>query len=115
MSSPNQRIIYIHHTPPSQTSYLRINHKSLYKAYEMLQTTQAIALYIYLCDNADTSASKKFTHLELSSADFCNKFHISHPTYLKAFDELVNKGYLQQIEGTKTKYNFYELPSQYNI
>ena len=46
---------------------------------------------------------------ELSSKDFMEWARVSKPTYLEAFNELVEKGYLKADEGSNL-YEFYDLP-----
>lgn len=106
---PNQRITRIHHVAHDK--------KHLYYTASMEATNKAMAelsgnafkLYIYLNKNQD-GFSVALSHKAIKEQ--CN---MAKQTYLNAFDELIEHGYVKLLEGTKAIYDFYENPDDMKI
>ena len=107
ISNPNQRAININKLPTDdkENFYTKIRLDALEIAMSTL-TPKAFELYMYLAKN------KNGFILQLSKVDFLKWTNLSESSYRRAFEELVNIGYLIPKHGTTTKYDFYELPQE---
>ena len=102
MSSPHQRTILVKRVSEKvQKDYFKISNKNLQKAMYNLKTN-SFKLFCYLCDN-----SNGYT-FDLYSCDFQRIAHVIEDTYLKAFNDLVDKGYLVEHPSKKNTYIFLE-------
>lgn len=108
MAAPNQRIIYIERESEKvRTDFFKIGHSQLNRAASDLEAN-AFKLYIYLADNSNNYK------LELSSKHFIEWSGTSDSTYKRAFNELVEKGYLIKAPEHKNIYLFREISSNYD-
>lgn len=104
----NQRHICVHKLKCDKDNlYAKINKDALNEAMRSLRPT-AFNLWIYFSQNQD-----KYSFY-LSCVDVCRTCGIGRTAYHKAFDELVDKGYLIRKEGSRISYEFYEEPHAYH-
>ena len=102
MSVPNQRKIIVKRTTDTvRKEYFKISNKNLRLAMYNLKGN-AFKLYCYLCDNEDG------WDFDLYPCDFQRVANVSHDTYLSAFKQLEEKGYLKQSNTRKNVYQFKE-------
>ncbi len=102
MSVPNQRKIIVKRTTDTvRKEYFKISNKNLRLAMYNLKGN-AFKLYCYLCDNEDG------WDFDLYPCDFQRVANVSHDTYLSAFKQLEEKGYLKQSNTRKNVYRFKE-------
>lgn len=102
-SYPNQRIIKVkRYSDKARKDFLKISNENLELAMYNLKGN-AFKFYIWLADNSD---GYRFT---LYPIQFWKKANISYDTYLKAFDELVEKGYLLKHKEKSNVYMFTEV------
>ena len=99
-SFANQRTVKIH-KPVYDGSFVQVSIDEWQEAFDLL-TKSGFGLYLYCCGNQDGYK------LELSSAAVQNALHISDSSYRRAFEELLEHGYI--IQKTNTKYDFYTTP-----
>ena len=88
--------------------FFKISNKNLQIAMYNLKTN-SFKLYCYLCDNANGY------EFDLYSCDFERIANVSPDTYQKAFNTLIEKGYLRPHKSSKTTFMFteesiYDLP-----
>ena len=101
ISVPNQRHIITHKARSKRGEYTQINLPANRAAMDVL-TYKTYKLYMYLCYNADAYPFHLYKAL-LKSA-------LPKNSYYRAFDELVEKGYLVR-RGESNSYDFYEDPA----
>ncbi|MBP3427697.1 MAG: hypothetical protein J6M47_05500 [Clostridia bacterium] len=99
-SFPNQRDIKIH-KPKYDGNFVSVDIYEWQEAYATL-TRSGFGLYLYCCSNMDGFK------LELSSAAVQNALRISDSSYRRAFEELLEHGYI--IKKTNTKFDFFTTP-----
>lgn len=69
----------------------------------------AFKLWIYFVDNAEGYT------MDLYPVDFCTKANVSVSTYRRAFEDLLDKGYLRQSDKNNNVYIFYEVSDSERI
>lgn len=97
---PNQRVVTIFKSDCSK-DFLQINNQEWQAAASTLKTYSAFKLYLYFAGN------KSGYTIALSHAAVEEAIGISENTYRAAFKELVECGYLTQVEGKKNMYAFH--------
>ena len=103
MSVPNQRKIYIKRdSDKARLNFFKVSNKNLLSAMYNLKPS-AFKLWVYFTDNTDGYS------MDLYPVDFCKKANISESTYKRAFQELIDKGYLIQSEKSNNLFLFKEL------
>lgn len=104
---PNQKTIIVRHALRDRNHlYATFSIEAMEKAMMEL-SGNAFKIWSYIGKNQDG-----FT-LALSSTDICDiKKMMSRPTYNTCVQELINHGYLEQVEGKKTIFYFYENPDK---
>lgn len=106
---PNQRITRIHHVAHDRKHlYYNASIEATNKAMAEL-SGNAFKLYIYLNKNQDGF------NVALSHKAIKEQCNMAKQTYLNAFDELIEHGYVKLLEGTKAIYDFYENPDDMKI
>ena len=109
MSVPNQKKIVIERTSDRITKeFLKVSNKNLETAMYNLKGN-TFKLWIYFADN------KNGHIMELYPVDFCLKAGVSDSTYRRAFDDLLEKGYLQQSKKNNNLYIFREYSNSEEI
>ncbi len=102
MSVPNQKKIMIERTSDRiSKDYFKVSNENLETAMYNLKGN-TFKLWIYFADN------KNGYTMELYPVDFCLKAGVSDSTYRRAFDDLLEKGYLQQSTKNNNLYIFRE-------
>ncbi len=102
MSVPNQRKIIVKRTTDTvRKDYFKISNRNLRLAMYNLKGN-AFKLYCYLCDNENG------WDFDLYPCDFQRVANVSHDTYLSAFKQLVDKGYLKPSNTRKNVFQFVE-------
>lgn len=103
MSVPNQRKIYIKRdSDKARLNFFKVSNKNLLSAMYNLKPS-AFKLWVYFADNTDGYS------MDLYPVDFCKKANISESTYKRAFQELIDKGYLIQSKKSNNLFLFKEL------
>lgn len=97
---PNQRVVTIF-KENCDKDFLQIKNEDWQAAASNIRTYSAFKLYLYFAGN------KNGYSIALSPAAVENAIGISENTYRAAFKELVELGYLHQMEGRKNYYTFY--------
>lgn len=97
---PNQRVVTVF-KPDCSKDFLQINNQEWQAAASTLKTYSAFKLYLYFAGN------KSGYTIALSPASVEEAIGISENTYRAAFKELVECGYLTQVEGKKNMYAFH--------
>lgn len=101
----NQKIVIISkETADKDHPYSIINLEAIDKMASSLSTITSLKLWIYLAKNQN-----KFK-FALSRVDFCRWANASKPSYLKAVNDLVDKGFLVAKDENSNVYTFYENP-----
>lgn len=99
---PNQRIISINKSPTDkQHLYTKNSLEGLSQAASALTSLAGFKLYMYLSMNQNNYS------FALSSADFIAWANVSRTAYNTAFNELLTKGYLVQLN--TSNYAFYDI------
>lgn len=103
---PNQRVLVGSEFAEcdSENLYMKLNKEALENAFAMFANNpSSLKLFLYFSSNqeyySEAISSKKIT-------EYC---HMSRPTFLKAFDDLIEKGFLVQT-GNKNEYKFIQYP-----
>lgn len=105
MSVPNQRKILVkRYSENVRKEYFKISNTNFETAMYNLKGN-AFKLFCYLCDNKDGYI------MELYPIDFQRKANVSYDTYIKAFDQLREKGYLLPSKKNKNTFMFVEQSS----
>ena len=105
MSVPNQKMILIQRARESvyaQKDYLKVANNILEVAMYNLKGN-SFKLWVYFTDNAEGYT------MDLYPVDFCTKAKVSDSTYRRAFEDLLEKGYLRQSDKDSNVYIFYEV------
>ena len=102
ISVPNQRYITTHKARARPREFTQINLTANLAALKKL-SYKTYKLYMYLCYNADGYAFPLYK-TPIKEA-------LPRNSYYRAFDELVEQGYLVR-DGTSNRYDFYEDPAQ---
>ena len=97
---PNQRVVTVFKSDCSK-DFLQINNQEWQVAASTLKTYSAFRLYLYFAGN------KNGYTIALSPVSVEEAIGISENTYRAAFKELVECGYLTQVEGKKNMYVFH--------
>lgn len=111
MSVPNQKMILIQRAKESvyaQKDYLKVANYILEIAMYNLKGN-AFKLWVYFTDNAEGYT------MDLYPVDFCTKARVSDSTYRRAFEDLLEKGYLRQSDKDSNVYIFYEVSNSDQI
>lgn len=103
---PNQRIIKTQKEPSNKENlYSIVNIQALQNAIKVLDE-RALLLWLYLNKNQNNYM------YGLSVVDIVNNWELySEATYRRAFKDLVEKGFLEQVDNDD--YIFYEYPQRY--
>jgi hypothetical protein len=105
-AAKNQRHVSINKTACDRENlYATINIKALNKAREMLKPT-ALNMWLYFVQNQDGH------NFYLSCVHCCNMCNISSTAYHNGFHELMDKGYLQDIDGNNCNFIFHDFPQE---
>lgn len=103
MSVPNQKTIFIERSTDSvKKDFLKVSNASLNMAMSNLKPT-SFMLWIYFTDNS------KGYKLDLYPSNFTDLTGLSRSTYIRAFEELEEKGYLIKSKTRKNWYLFNEI------
>lgn len=103
MSVPNQRKIYIKRDSDKvRLNFFKVSNQNLFSAMHNLKPS-TFKLWVYFADNSDGYS------MDLYPVDFCKKANVSESTYKRAFQELIDKGYLKQSEKSNNMFLFNEL------
>lgn len=97
---PNQRVVTVF-KPDCSKDFLQINNQEWQAAASTLKTYSAFKLYLYFASNINGYS------VALSPIAIEEAIGISENTYRAAFKELVECGYLTQVEGKKNMYVFH--------
>lgn len=97
---PNQRVVTVF-KPDCSKDFLQINNQEWQAAASTLKTYSAFKLYLYFASNMNGYS------VALSPITIEEAIGISENTYRAAFKELVECGYLTQVEGKKNMYAFH--------
>ena len=97
---PNQRVVTVFKSDCSK-DFLQINNQEWQAAASTLKTYSAFKLYLYFASNINGYS------VALSPIAIEEAIGISENTYRAAFKELVECGYLTQVEGKKNMYVFH--------
>ena len=98
----NQQTITIKRTPKKEgEKYYHISQEILKSAMQKIKTVSALKLYLYLSKNSNTD-------WEYSKEHFREWSNLSTNIPKAAKQELINLGYLIPIEGSETKFIFYD-------
>lgn len=107
MSVPNQRKITVKKMFCDKNNKYTVNRlEALDKAANLLQSKAGFKLYMYLAKNQN---DYKFY---LSSSDFMSWAGVAYTAYTSAFNQLIQKGFLIQIQN-KTNFIFCDYPNSY--
>ena len=102
MRKPNQRTIIVERTTESiKKDYFKVSNTNLREAMYNLKSN-AFKLWCYLCDNSDQ------WQFDLYSCDFIRVAKVDSSTYQRAFDQLVEAGYLIPSTKRDNVYKFVE-------
>lgn len=103
MSVPNQRKIYIKRdSDTARLNFFKVSNQNLFSAMHNLKSS-TFKLWVYFADNSNGYS------MDLYPVDFCKKANVSESTYKRAFQELIDKGYLKQSEKSNNMFLFKEL------
>ena len=97
---PNQRIVHII-KDKCKKDFLQINNDDWHTAGRCIEQYGTFKLYLYFASN-----KSDFT-LALSPVAIEESIGISESTYRRAFQELLELGYLSRVEGKKNSYLFH--------
>lgn len=86
----------------AQKDYLKVANNILEVAMYNLKGN-SFKLWVYFTDNAEGYT------MDLYPVDFCTKAKVSDSTYRRAFEDLLEKGYLRQSDKDSNVYIFYEV------
>ena len=113
---PNQRVISLNKSECNQqyqNHYYTMNMRALDNAMLELNKVGSIKLYLYLIKhNPKELAKKGYEYWMMSCKDFCSWAGVSKPTYLDAFKDLEEKGFLVQRTDGSGIYDFYDNPKK---
>lgn len=97
---PNQRVVTVF-KDECEKDFLQIQNDAWQEASMKLKTYSAFKLYLYFAGNRNGYT------IALSSVAVQEAIGISENTYRAAFKELVEAGYLRQMETKKNYYTFH--------
>ena len=111
---PNQRILEIKKSPcddkKPENKYTKNNLEALEEMVKTLTEAGSIKLYLYIAKNQETIQGTNWDQMALSSKDFCSWAGVSKPTYIEAFKDLEEKGFLVRRSEESNRYTFYDRP-----
>lgn len=99
MSFPNQKIVTIQKEKcDAQNLYAKINIQAMQKAMCELKKMSSVKLWLYFAKN------RPYHTFELSRTE-CEKWGLKTDAYHDAVNDLIAKGYLQNIRGNEYFFN----------
>lgn len=109
LTVPNQKVISIKKEKCNKESlYTTNNLIALDEAASKLTSKGGFKLYIYLAKNQNNY------QLALSSSDFCKWGNLGMTAYRTAIQELIEKGFLVEMNTNSNQYIFYDKPTKAN-
>ena len=97
---PNQRVVTIF-KENCDNDFLQVKNSEWQAAVGILKTYSAFKLYLYFASN------KNGYTIALSPTAINEAIGVCENTYRSAFKELLDAGYLRQVEGRKNMYTFH--------